>query len=81
MAATVLNSGRAVAMSHYVIRAFVRMRRELQTTASLEARLARIEKTLLTHDTALRDLFAKLKPLLLPPPDPPRREIGFHAKD
>ncbi len=81
MAATVLNSDRAVAMSHYVIRAFVRLRRELQTAASLEARLAHIEKTLLTHDAGLRDLYQKLKPLLLPPPAKPCREIGFHAKD
>jgi hypothetical protein len=80
MAATVLKSRRAVAMSVYVVRAFVRLRRELQTNAALEARLAGIEKGLLTHDTALRDLYAKLKPLLLPPPDRPRREIGFHTR-
>jgi CRISPR-associated endonuclease/helicase Cas3 len=76
MAATVLNSARAVAMSHYVIHAFARMRRKLQTTASLEARLAEIERTLVGHDAALKDLYRKLKPLLLPPA--PRREIGFH---
>jgi hypothetical protein len=81
MAASVLSSDRAVAMSVYVVRAFVQMRRALLTTATLEARLQQIEKELLTHDTALKDLFRQLKPLLLPPPQPPRREIGFHAKD
>jgi hypothetical protein len=82
MAATILNSQRAVAMSVYVIRAFVKMRRELLTDASLEVRLEKIEKTLLTHDTGLRDLYQKLKPLLLPPPDKPtRRRIGFHAEE
>jgi hypothetical protein len=82
MAATILNSQRAVAMSVYVIRAFVKMRRELLTDASLEGRLEKIEKTLLTHDTGLRDLYQKLKPLLLPPPDKPtRRRIGFHAEE
>ena len=82
MAATILNSERAVAMSVYVVRAFVKIRRELLTDAGLEVRLEKIEKTLLTHDTGLRDLYQKLKPLLLPPPDKPtRRRIGFHAKE
>jgi hypothetical protein len=81
MAATILNSQRAVAMSVYVVRAFVKMRRELLTNATLERRLEHIEKTLLTHDTALRDVYQKLKPLLLPPPEKPRRRIGFHTEE
>jgi hypothetical protein len=80
MAATVLKSRRAVAMSLYVVRAFVRLRRELQTNTDLEARLAHIEKTLIAHDGALRDIYEKIRPLLLPPPEPPKRRIGFHTK-
>ena len=78
MAATILNSERAVAMSVYVIRAFVNMRQEFLANAALETRLEKIEKTLLSHDTALRDVIQKLRPLLLPPPEPPRPRIGFH---
>ena len=81
MAATVLNSPHAVAMSVYVVRAFVKMRREFLADATLEARLQKIEKTLLTHDTALRDVYQKLRPLLLPPPDKPKPQIGFHRED
>jgi hypothetical protein len=44
-------------------------------------RLAEIDKTLLTHDAALRDIYHKLRPLLAPLPDPPRQEIGFHIKE
>jgi len=77
MAATILNSERAVAMSVYVVRAFVKMRQELLANATLEARLQAIEKTLLRHDGALRDVIQKLRPLLMPPPDPPRPRIGF----
>lgn len=77
MAATILSSERAVAMSVYVVRAFVKMRRELLADATLEARLQKIEKTLLSHDSALRDVIQKLRPLLLPPPDPPKPRIGF----
>lgn len=40
-------------------------------------RLAEIDKTLLQHDAALRDIYRKLLPLLQPPLDPPKRSIGF----
>jgi len=79
MAATILNSERAVAMSVYVVRAFVNMRQEFLANAALETRLEKIEKTLLSHDAALRDVIQKLRPLLLPPPDPPKPRIGFHS--
>lgn len=80
MAATILNSERAVAMSTYVVRAFVRLRRELLANTTLELRLTKIEKELLAHDAALRGLYAKIKPLLLPPPEPPAKEMGFHTR-
>jgi len=78
MAATNLNSERAVAMSVYVVRALVNMQQEFLANATLEARLQKIEKTLLSHDTALREVIQKLRPLLLPPPDTPKPKIGFH---
>ena len=77
MAAMVLNSSQAVQMSVLVIRAFVRMRDVLATTETMARRLAEIEKKLLTHDVALRELYQKIRPLLLPPPEKPRRKIGF----
>ena len=79
MAATVLNTPRAVKMSLFIIRAFVKMREDQAANAAIFRRLAEIDKVLLTHDSALRDIYQKLRPLLLPPPDPPRQEIGFHA--
>jgi hypothetical protein len=81
MAATVLNSPRAVAMSIYIIRAFVRMRADLAANAAILKRLAEIDKTLLLHDSALRDIYQKLRPMLEPPPAPPKPEIGFHVKE
>lgn len=81
MAATVLNSERAVAMSVYVVRAFVKIRQEFLANATLEARLQKIEKTLLSHDGALRDVIQKLRPLLLSPPEPPKKRIGFHREE
>ncbi len=81
MAASVLNSPRAVEMSVFVVRAFGKMREQLQATATLARRLAEVERALLTHDAALRDLYQKLRPLLLPPEDPPRKPIGFSVKE
>jgi hypothetical protein len=78
MAATLLRSEQAVAMSVYVVRAFVRMREELASSAIILRRLAEIDKKLLTHDVVLRDIYEKLAPLLAPPDEPPRRKIGFH---
>jgi hypothetical protein len=80
MAATILNSERAVTMSTYVVRAFVRLRRELLTNATLELRLTKIERELLSHDAVLRSLHAKIQPLLLPPKEPPANEMGFHTR-
>jgi hypothetical protein len=83
MAATVLNSPEATAMSVFVVRAFVRMRERLAANAEILKRLAEIDKTLLGHDQALGLLWEQLQPLLAPPPDPPRRPIGFdcHRND
>jgi hypothetical protein len=81
MAAMVLKTKRAVAMSVYVVRAFSHMREQLFANAAILKRLAEIDSSLLRHDTALRDIYRKLLPLLQPPPDPPRRGIGFHTSD
>ncbi len=77
MAANVLNSPQAVAMSVYVVRAFVQQREVLAANETILKRLAEIYKTLLQHNAALRDIYQKLLPLLQPPPEPPRPKIGF----
>ncbi len=77
MASTILSSEEAISMSVYVIRAFVNMREQLMANATILKKLAEIEKSLMQHDEALRDLYQKLLPLLQPPPEKPKREIGF----
>jgi len=54
MAATILNSPEAVAMSVFVVRAFLQMREQLASNAAILKRLAEIDRTLLEHDSALR---------------------------
>jgi hypothetical protein len=82
MAANILRSEQAVQMSVFVIRAFVRMREHVAANTAIIKRLAEIDKTLLEHDTALRDIYHKLLPLLEPaPPAPRKRRIGFINTD
>ena len=70
-----------VSVSLYLIRAFVKMREDRAANAAILKRLAEIDKTLLLHDSGLRDIYQKLRPLLEPPPAPPKPEIGFHVKE
>lgn len=80
MAANILRSERAIHMSVFVVRAFVRLREHVAANAAILKRLAEIDRTLLEHDSSLIDLYEKLLPLLQPPPDSPKRRIGFQSK-
>ncbi|MDQ2867110.1 MAG: ORF6N domain-containing protein [Verrucomicrobiota bacterium] len=77
MAASILNSERAIAMSVYVIRAFVELRDRLAANVTILKRLAEIDHELLLHNNALQEIYEKLQPLLAPPPEPKRPAIGF----
>jgi hypothetical protein len=79
MAANIVRSEHAVQMSVFVVRAFVRLREQVSANTAILKRLAEIDRTLLEHDSALRDVYQKLLPLLQPPADPPKRRIGFHT--
>jgi len=76
MAATVLNSERAVQMSVFVVRAFVRLREMLATNRKLAGKINDLENRLDTHDSAIQDLIEAIRELMNPP-DPPRKRIGF----
>lgn len=76
MAATVLNSERAVQMSVFVVRAFVRLREMLATNRRLAARLYELENRLDTHDSTIQDLIEAIKELMTPE-EAPRLRIGF----
>jgi phage regulator Rha-like protein len=76
MAATVLNSKRAVQMSVFVVRAFVRLREMLATNRRLAGKIDELENRLDTHDSAILDLIVAIKELMTPK-QPPRLRIGF----
>jgi hypothetical protein len=77
----VLNSPKATSMSVFIVRTFVKMREQLMANVANAKRLAEIEKTLLTHDSAIVDLYEQIQPLLLPPPAPAPKRIGFGVKE
>src|SRR5271166_1016265 len=66
MAATVLNSERAVQMSVFVVRAFVRLREMLATNRRLAGKIDELENRLDTNDADILDLFAAIKELTTP---------------
>jgi hypothetical protein len=78
MAATVLNSERAIEMSVFVVLAFVRMRRAIAANRQVLAKLAEVERRLETHDADIQGLMDAIRELINPP-DPPRRRIGFET--
>jgi hypothetical protein len=77
MAASVLNSEKAVKVSVYVVRAFVKLREMLSTHKELAGKLAELERKLQRHDTQILTLIEAIRQLLEPPPAPRRRRIGF----
>jgi ORF6N domain len=79
MAATVLNSPRAVEMSVFVVRAFVRLREYARGHAAIAKRLDALERRVTAHDENLREMFTALRALLTPSPQT-KREIGFAKK-
>jgi hypothetical protein len=76
MAATVLNSERAVEMSVFVVRAFVRLREMLATNQQLASKIDELEQRLDTHDASLQDLIEAIRELMAPP-SATGRKIGF----
>jgi ORF6N domain-containing protein len=83
--ANVLRSPRAVQMSVFVIRAFVKMREALRGTPELARKLAALERKLTArldvHEAAIVEVLQEVMQILNPPPpppEPPRRRIGFH---
>jgi hypothetical protein len=81
MAANVLNSSKAIHMSVYVVRAFIRQRALLMTQSDILRKLATMDKQLIEQDEALRMIWNELQPLLDPPPAQPSKPIGFHVKE
>ena len=78
MAATVLNSKRAIQMSIFVVRAFVHIREALATSRQIVVKLAELERRIENHDTNIQELVQAIRELMAPPARNGKR-IGFEA--
>lgn len=78
MAASILNSPEAVAMSVFVVRAFVKMRGLLTVKSEIMKRLADMDQKLTKHHQALSLICQQLQPMFGSPPATPKRRVGFH---
>ena len=80
MAANVLKSKRAVQMSVFVVRAFVRLREVAITQRELAEKLKELELRVGNHDTDISAIIDAIRQLMTPP-DPPKRRLGFEVKE
>ena len=76
MAATILNSPRAIEMSVYVVRAFVQLRDLLASNKELAQKFAELERKVSSHDQAITGILKAIRELMNPP-EPTKRPIGF----
>jgi hypothetical protein len=88
MAANVLNSRRAVQMSVFVVRAFIKMRSTFADTRELARKLGLLEQELKArldiHEAAIVEVLQRIMKVIDPPPQPPEPsppEIGFHVRE
>lgn len=79
MAASVLNSPRAVKVSVLVVRAFVKLRELLLTQKELAKKFNELESRLSNHDVAIQQLLLAIRQLMHTPAAPPKPQIGFRS--
>ena len=88
MAANVLNSPKAIEMSVFVVRAFIKMRETLSNNKALALKLAELEKKLTgrlnVHERAIVHVLGEIRKLMAsaePSPEPQKRKIGFKVEE
>ena len=80
MAANVLKTPRAVQMSVFVVRAFVRLREMMLVHADIAEKLAQLERRVGQHDVHIQAIIEAIRQLMAPPMKP-RREMGFRVEE
>ena len=80
MLSSVLNSERAIEVNIAIMRVFVRLREMMGTHKELAFKLVELEERLEGHDEQIRSIFEAIRQLMTPL-EPPRKRIGFEAKE
>jgi len=78
MAASVLNSPKAIEVSIFVVRAFVQLREMIAGHKELARKISKLERKLGNHDEQIMVLIEAIKQLMDPKPLPKTRRIGFY---
>jgi len=81
MIANVLKTKRAVQMSVFVVRAFVRLREEMIAHKDLSEKLRELERRIGGHEENLKAIIKAIRQLTTPPEPPPKRRIGFGVEE
>ena len=77
MLSSVLRSKRAVQVNIAIMRTFVGLREMLLSNSNLARKLDKLEKK---YDAQFRVIFDAIRELMTPP-EPPKRQIGFHFNE
>lgn len=80
MLSAVLGSEQAVQMSIFIMRAFIKMRKSLETYKDLALKIGEIEATQIQDHAMLKNIHNVVK-RLLEPPLKPKEKMGFRTKD
>jgi hypothetical protein len=80
MLSSVLNSESAVKMNIAIMRAFVQLRRALETNRELARKFSELERRIDKHDAEIDAILEAIRQLMVLP-EKPRREIGFHVRE
>jgi ribosomal protein S13 len=78
MAASILNTQRAIEVSVYVVRVFVRLREMFSANKELAHKLAELEHKVGKHDETIRSLVVAIQQLMAPPVKG-KKQIGFRV--
>ncbi len=78
MAANILRSKKAVHMSVYIVRAFVKLREMVSGNRKLVAKLAELEQRIDKQDRILVDIVQVMQKLVQPSPFKKKRRLGFY---
>lgn len=81
MVANVLNSGQAIEVSVFVIRAFIKLRKTAVMNKQLALKLAELEQKIGAHDQAIISIIDAIKELMVPPEPKKKRPIGFRPSN
>jgi hypothetical protein len=77
MVASVLNTPRAIDVSVYIVRAFIKLRQMLATHKEMAQKLHELERRLDSHDKSIRSLVIAIRQLMEPPTEKAKKTIGF----